>query len=86
MTDQGPTVQLVDTPDELGPRLLTAINAGDVAAIVALYTEDAVLELPDGSVARGGSRSVGSTPPWWPSDPSSHPASPPRRSCWVISP
>ena len=39
-------------PDDLGPLLVEAINAGDLDGLVDLYEAEAVLELPDGSAAR----------------------------------
>ncbi len=43
----------VTDPAQLGPALVAAINGGDLDAVVALYEAAAVLELPDGSAARG---------------------------------
>lgn len=40
-------------PDDLSRRLIDAVNSADLAAVIDLYEEDAVLELPDGSQARG---------------------------------
>ena len=40
-------------PAHLGARLLAVINAGDVETAVECYAADAILELPDGSSARG---------------------------------
>ncbi|GLQ55899.1 YybH family protein [Devosia nitrariae] len=41
------------SPGNLSRLLLTALNNADVEAIVSLYTENAVLVLPDGETARG---------------------------------
>jgi ketosteroid isomerase-like protein len=43
----------VTDPGQLGAALVSAINEGDLGAVVDLYESDAVLELPDGSAARG---------------------------------
>lgn len=43
----------VTDPAQLGAALVSAINEGRLEDVVALYESDAVLELPDGSVARG---------------------------------
>lgn len=40
-------------PEDLGPLLIEAINAGDLDGLVDLYESEAVLELPDGAAARG---------------------------------
>ena len=40
-------------PEDLARLLVPRLNAHDVDGIVALYEEDAVLALPDGSLARG---------------------------------
>ena len=41
------------SPNELSELLLTNLNDGDVEGIVSIYSEDAVLVLPDGSRAVG---------------------------------
>jgi len=43
----------ITEPEALSEAVVTALNAGDVDALVGLYEDDAVLELPDGSQARG---------------------------------
>ncbi|MEV0286841.1 nuclear transport factor 2 family protein [Kribbella sp. NPDC050820] len=40
-------------PNDLARLLVNRLNARDVDGIVALYEEDAVLALPDGSLAKG---------------------------------
>jgi ketosteroid isomerase-like protein len=40
-------------PNELGAALVAAINQADLDALVDLYEESALLELPDGSIASG---------------------------------
>jgi ketosteroid isomerase-like protein len=40
-------------PDELARFFVERANAGDLAGLVELYSEDAVLAAPDGTVARG---------------------------------
>jgi ketosteroid isomerase-like protein len=40
-------------PNELSQKLIKAVNAADLTAVVDLYEETAVLELPDGAHARG---------------------------------
>lgn len=41
------------TPEALSAAVVCGINSGDLDGIVDLYEEAAVLELPDGQVARG---------------------------------
>lgn len=43
----------ITDPAFLSPALVAALNAGDVETLVDLYEDDAVLELPNGSCARG---------------------------------
>jgi ketosteroid isomerase-like protein len=40
-------------PDELARFFVERANAGDLAGLVELYSEDATLAAPDGTVARG---------------------------------
>lgn len=40
-------------PNDIGRLLLARMNAGDIDGVVALYEPDAVLALPDGTVAAG---------------------------------
>lgn len=40
-------------PNDIAKLLLARMNAGDIDGVVALYEPDAVLALPDGTVAAG---------------------------------
>jgi ketosteroid isomerase-like protein len=53
MTDESREHAL--TPQDLSRLLVERLNAGDVHGLVALYEPDAVLALPDGSIAKGWS-------------------------------
>jgi hypothetical protein len=46
-------MEIARHPDDLARLLVERLNARDVDGIVALYEQDAVLALPDGSLAEG---------------------------------
>lgn len=44
------------SPEQLAELLLARMNAGDVDGVVALYSNDALLVLPNGQLAEGASQ------------------------------
>lgn len=46
-------VERAANPEDLGRLVVARLNSGDVDGLAALYESDAVLVLPDGSVADG---------------------------------
>lgn len=53
MTDTDRDHEPAREPNDLGRLLLERMNAGDIDGIMALYEPEAVLALPDGTVAAG---------------------------------